>query len=275
MMENKKGNNAGTLTAATRSAYEGKVGLEALAREGGRNPQLKGVIHEILVRDVHNANPANLLSGKVAALTQSRTAIRDDVIVQQAGKVVSRMQLKDTAHSINDTVKQVASGKYAGTNLVGTKETVEAFDKAAKAAGVTQKMTSSGFSSSDTARIAKQTLGRSAAGKLTTSSILKAAESSGAIGAGISAGIEVISSGAKLLDGEISGEEFVCNVAREGAGGGLAAVAATATATVASTAAATALATVSAPVWIPVAVGVTAAVGVGSVVKGIWDAIFE
>ena len=170
MTEKKNSNNAGTMTAAARSAYEGKVGLEAVAR-AGHNPNLKGIVHEVLVRDAHNVNPANILSGKAASLTKSATAVRDDVIVQQAGKVVSRMQLKDTANSVKDTIKQVASGKYAGTNLVGTKETVEAFDKAAKAAGVTQKMTSSGFSSSDTARIAKQTLGRSAAGKLTASSI--------------------------------------------------------------------------------------------------------
>ena len=269
MTENKKNNNAGTVTAAARSAYEGKVGLEAFAR-AGRNPNLKGVVHEVLVKDAHNLNPANILSGKVESLTKSTTAVRDDVIVQQAGKVVSRMQLKDTAGSIGKTLKQAASGKYAGT----TKETAEAFNRAAKAAGVTQKMTSSGVSSTDTARIATQTIGNSA-GKLTASSVSKVAGSSGAVGAAISAGIEVFSSGAKLIDGEIDSEEFVCNVAREGVGGGLAAASASAAATVASTAAATALATVSAPVWVPVAVGVGAAVAVGSVVKGIWDSIFD
>ena len=139
MTEKRNNDNAGTMTAAARSAYEGKVGLEALER-AGRNPNLKGIVHEVLVRDAHNVNPANILSGKAASLTKSVTAVRDDVIVQQAGKVISRMQLKDTAGSISKTVKQAASGKYAGTQLVGTKETVEAFDKAA---GVTQKMTSS------------------------------------------------------------------------------------------------------------------------------------
>ncbi|MBR1486677.1 MAG: hypothetical protein IJ859_06965, partial [Synergistaceae bacterium] len=166
------------------------------------------------------------------------------------------------------------SGKYAGTNLVGTKETAEAFNRAAKAAGVTQKMTSSGVSSTDTARIATQTIGNSA-GKLTAASISKAAGSSGAIGAALSAGIEVFSSGAKLLDGEIDGEEFVCNVARETVGGGISAAAATTAATLASTGAATVLAATSAPVWIPVAVGVGAAVAVGSIVKDIFDSIFD
>lgn len=274
MTENRKNNNAGTVTAAARSAYEGKVGLEAFAR-AGHNRNLNGIVHEVLVKDAHNINPTNLLSGRVASLTKSTTAVRDDIIVKQAEKVVSRMQLKDTAGSIGKTLKQAASGKYAGTNLVGTKETADAFNHAAKAAGVTQKMSSSGFSSTDTARIAKQTIGRSATGELTASSVSKVAGSSGALGAAISAGIEVFSSGAKLIDGEIDGEEFVCNVAREGLGGGLAAASASAAATVASTAAATAVAAVSAPAWIPVAVGVGTAVAVGSFVKEIWDCIFD
>lgn len=273
MTEKKNSSNAGTMTAAARSAYEGKAGLEAFAR-AGRNPNLKGVVHEVLVKDAHNINPANILSGKTASLTQSATAVRDDVIVQQAGKIVSRMQLKDTAGSIGKTVRQAASGKYAGTNLVGTRETTAAFNEAAKAAGVTQKMTSSGISSSDTARIATQTIGNSA-GKLTLHSVSKAAGSSGALGAAISGGIEVLSSGAKFIDGEIDGGEFAANVARETVGGGLAAAAGTAAASVASAGAATVLAAASAPVWAPVAVGVGAALAVGSVVKGIWDSIFD
>ena len=273
MTEKRNNDNAGTMTAAARSAYEGKVGLEAMER-AGRNPNLKGIVHEVLVKDAHNVNPANIPSGKAASLTKSATAVRDDVIVQQAGKVISRMQLKDIAGSISKTVKQAASGKYAGTQLVGTKETVEAFDKAAKAAGVTQKMTSSGVSSTDTARIATQTIGNSA-GKITASSISKVARSSGAMGAAISGGIEVLSSGVKLLDGEINGEEFTANVVRETAGGGLAAAAGSTAATVASAGAATVLASVSAPVWIPAAIGVGAALAVGSVVKGIWDSIFD
>ena len=95
------------------------------------------------------------------------------------------------------------------------------------------------------------------------------------MGAAISGGIEVLSSGVKLLDGEINGEEFTANVVRETAGGGLAAAAGSTAAIVASAGAATVLASVSAPVWIPAAIGVGAALAVGSVVKGIWDSIFD
>lgn len=266
-------NNAGTMTAAANHAYEGKVGLEALSR-AGRNPQLKGIVHEVLVKDAYNVNPANILSGKVASLTKSTTAVRDDIIVKQAGNVIKRMQVKDTVRSVSKTIRQVKDGHYAGTNLVGTKETAEAFNSAAKAAGVTQKMSSSGVSSSDTARIATQTIG-SSAGKLTTKSVAKIAGSAGVVGAAISGGIEAVSSGCKWANGEIDGEEFVGNVAKEAVGGGLAAGAGTAAASVVSAATATAAAALSAPAWVPVAAGIGTVVVVGSVVKGLWDSIFD
>ncbi len=265
-------NKAGTVTAAARHAYEGKVGLEAMSR-AGRDPQLKGIVHEVLVKDAYNANPANLLSGKVAHLTKSTNAVRDDIIVKQGGKIVERMQLKDTISKsgLTKTIHQAASGKYAGTKLVGTKETAEAFKTASKA---TQKMSSSGVSSADTSRIATQTLGNSA-GKLSASAVSRAAASSGAVGAAISGGIEVLCSGYKWANGEIDGEEFVGNVAKEAVGGGLAAGAGTAAASVVSATAATAAAAVSAPAWIPVAAGIGTAIAVGSVAKYIWDSIFD
>ena len=266
-------NHGGTMAAAARELYEGKVGLEAVAR-AGRNPNLKGIVHEVLVKDAINANPANMFAGKVASLTKSTTAVRDDLVVQQAGKIIGRMQLKDTAGSINETVRKVASGQYRGTSLVGTNETAKAFNAAAERAGLTQRMGSSGASSSDTARIASKTIGASA-GKLTANQLAKVAGSSGAVGAVISGGIEVLSSGVKLANGEIDGEEFVANVAREGIGGGLAAAGGTAAATVAGAGAATLLAATTAPAWVPVAVGVGAAVAVGSAIKSLWDSFWD
>lgn len=40
------------------------------------------------------------------------------------------MQLKDTPKAINDTVRKVGKKQYKGTNLIGTKETKAAYDKA-------------------------------------------------------------------------------------------------------------------------------------------------
>ena len=127
-MDKRKMSQSGATTAAGRMAYEGKVGVEAVVRSGGKNPQLKGVVHEILYRDSITMAPDNLIHGTKGVLSKSANAIRDDVLTVQGGKVIGRAQLKDTVSSINKTVKQASSGKYAGTNLMGTKETAAAYN---------------------------------------------------------------------------------------------------------------------------------------------------
>ena len=271
-MDNKQ--DCGTGIAVIRKAYDTKVGMEAFER-AGHNPQLKGVVHEVLYKDAQTINPSNLLNGTKGVLTKSTTAVRDDVLLMNGGSVVGRSQLKDTAQSISKTVKQASSGKYAGTKLMGTKETVQAYEKAVenlanKGTTVTQKMTSTGISSTDTSRIAVETIG----GKLTTQSIAKVAGSSGIAGGVISCGIETICAGKELIDGTIDGSEFVGRVAKETVGGGISAAGGSAAATLVSAGVATALATTTAPVWVPAVVGISAAVAVGSAIKGFWDSIF-
>lgn len=272
-MEHKQ---TGTAAAAGRSAYEAKVGAEAVLRSGGKNPQLKGVVHEIRYRDSITMAPKNLLSGTKGVLSKSATAVRDDVLTMRGGAVVGRAQLKDTLNSVEHTVRQASSGKYAGTNLMGTKETVRAYNTAVarmaeRGTTVTQKMTSTGISSAETSRIAAQTVG----GTVGAASVAQAALASSGTGAVLSGGVEAVISGVKLAKGEIDGEEFVGNVARETVGGGLSAAAGTAAATVVSAGAATVLASVSAPVWLPGAIAVGAAVAVGSGVKALWDGIWS
>ena len=104
-MDKRKMSQSGATTAAGRMAYEGKVGVEAVVRSGGKNPQLKGVVHEILYRDSITMAPDNLIHGTKGALSKSATAIRDDVLTMQGGKVIGRAQLKDTVSSINKTVQ--------------------------------------------------------------------------------------------------------------------------------------------------------------------------
>ena len=263
---------AGTAAAASRSAYEAKVGVEAVLRSGGKNPQLKGVVHEVLYRDSITMAPKNLMSGTKGVLSKSATAIRDDVLTMQGGSVVGRAQLKDTVSSIEKTVRQAADGKYARTSLMGTKETVKAYNEAVarmakNGTTVTQKMTSTGISSADTSRIAAQTIG----GTVKAAYVARAAVTSGGVGAAISGGVEAVVSGVKLAKGEISGRKFAGNVAKEAVGGGLSAAAGTTAATATATAAATVLAATSAPVWVPGALGVGAAVAVGCGVKSLWD----
>ena len=267
--------NTGTVVSTGRAIYEGKVGAEAVARSGGKNPQLKGVVHEVLYRDAINSNPGNLLNGTHATLSKSVTAVRDDVLKMNGGSVVGRAQLKDTAASVYKTVNQAASGKYVGTNLMGTKETATAYNKVIegmKSVGknAPQKMSSTGISSIDTGRIAAQTVG----GKLGTAAISKCAVSSAGAGAVLSAGIETVSSGIKLVNGEIDGNQFVGNVTRETIGGAAAAAAGSAAATVASTGIATLLAATAAPAILPAIGGVAVSVAVGSAVKSFFDDLF-
>ena len=65
------------------------------------------------------------------------------------------------------------------------------------------------------------------------------------------------------------------NVAKETVGGGLAAAGGSAAASLAAAGAATVLAATTAPVWLPGAISIGAAVVVGSVIKGAWDALFD
>ena len=66
-------NETGAAMAASRSAYEAKVGVEAVLRSGGKNPQLKGVVHEILYRDALTMKPGNLANGARGTLSKSVT----------------------------------------------------------------------------------------------------------------------------------------------------------------------------------------------------------
>jgi len=265
----------GTAAAAGRSIYETKIGVEAIIRSGGRNPQLKGVVHELLYRDTVNVNPKNILSGTKCSLSSSATAVRDDVLTMRGGKVVGRAQLKDTVSGVSKTVKQASSGKYMRTKLLGTKETVSAYNKAVSGISrggtkVPQRMSSTGISSSDTSRIAAQTIG----GSIETAQVVRAATTSGAAGAAISGAISAAASGVKLAKGEINGREFVNTVTRDTIGGGISAAAGSATAAVVATGAATVLVGTTAPVWVPGALATGGAVAAGTAVKTGWDKLW-
>ena len=261
-------NHSGVVTATTREVYEGKVAMEAFER-AGHNMNLHGHGHEIMYRDMLNANPKNVVNGVEAVLTKSPTAVRDDIVLKQGGKVVGRMQLKDTSNSVKETVKQVKNGHYAGTNLMGTTETVEAYTKVVSKSRtpVTQQMKSTGISSNDTCRIASQVTGKAVTGTM----LKQVAKTSGASGAAIGAVVETVKSGADLLDGKINGGEFVGRVAKEATGSGLSAATGSVAATATATAAASVLAATTAPVWVAPAAGLAAAVFVGSAVKSGFD----
>lgn len=79
--ENKKERKSvemGTTAATARSAYEAKVGGQALKRAGG-NKNLKGHVFEQMRCDQYNYNPVNIAKGQKKILAKSTTAVRDDL----------------------------------------------------------------------------------------------------------------------------------------------------------------------------------------------------
>jgi hypothetical protein len=207
----------GAESAAAQEMYEAKLGQEMVERVG-QNQNGKGVVHEMMYRDQFNADPRNLVAGKHADLSQSTTAIRDDILIRQEGKIVGRIQAKDTARSINKTVQQVADKHYAGTRLMGTKETTETYQqaverRAASGKAVSQKMTSTGISSKDTERIANKALGKT----VSAEGVLSGAANAGAMGGAVSG---LLTLGSFLVDDEDhSAEEVVGETAKSAAVG--------------------------------------------------------
>lgn len=261
---------------AIKTAYEGTVINRAMAR-AGQNPHLKGHIHEVLVKDYKNVT--NLLNGNHTELTKSTTAKTVDLVTKNGGKIVERLQLKDTLSDsgVRDTVKRVLDGQYQSAKLVGTEETTKAVNAALEKAGATKRMTSSGISSNTTTRLAQQA-GATGSGCL-TEAVKQAAKSGGAIGAGVGAGIEVIKGAVDLYNGKRDLADVAIDTTKAGIKGGVIGAASTATLTatvptLATVATATTLVAAES-VLITVVAPVAIAVGVGWAASKLWDSIFD
>ena len=267
--------------------YEASVGVRALERVGA-NPQLKGIVHEIMFCDKFNFDPRHFLKGEHASLTKSATAQMKDVIIKNwDGKIIGHAQLKDTVSSsgVAKTVQQILDGHYGKTAVYGTEETAKLVAEALERAGKTaQQIHSSGISSMTTQRIADKVLGRMPA---SASAFGAAASSGGTAGAVLGAGVEAVSSLYDLFDGQKTSTEAMCDIAYAGAKGGITgaasgvagSAAAGAAGTLISAATATsvggalaataggALAVTAAPILL----GLGAAFSVGSFVSGLFD----
>lgn len=236
----------GILASQAEHIYETSVGRRAVLR-AGKNPNLKGHINEIVTCDRYNANPVNILKGRKAMLTKSPTAMRDDIVIMQKSQVVKRMQLKDTPKGIGKTIRQVESGHYKGTNLMGTKETTKIYaQKTANNPSVTQKMTSNHISSGSNERIAKKMLGGGI--RQSGKEIIKGGGKAGMAGAALSGGIEMAKGVNRVKKGEDTMRNVMKSTAKESAIGGGAAFAGKVTADVTTIAVATTPAAPIAPV---------------------------
>lgn len=228
---------AATSTVATKTAYEGSVIIRAMER-GGRNPHLKGHIQEILVKDAHNMRHLLARNGATTELTKSTTARAVDLVTTKGGRVVGRIQVKDVTSKagIDKLVQQCADGKYRSVKLVGSEETTELFNKAAKEAGLSKRMTSSGMSSRSTEALA-QRAGAAGSGTLGRA-VARSALTGGVAGGVVGAGVEVIKGGIDLFNGEADVIEVGGRVVMAGAKGGTVGAASGAAATVGGAAAA-------------------------------------
>lgn len=215
----KNTNVRNNVAGSASNVYEASVGMRALNR-AGQNPQIKGIVHEIVYCDKYNLNLGNILNGRHMDLTKSTTAHMKDVIAKNsAGKVVGHAQLKDTISNagVRKTVQQINSGHYSKTRVIGTEETAAKVNKVLEKCGVKQRVESSGISSKTTSRIADKTLGKMP----TISTVSSAARAGGVTGAAVGAGMEAISSIGDLLEGDKSAGEAAVDVAVAGVKGGV------------------------------------------------------
>lgn len=262
---NKRNRSTVAITQGGKAAFEGMTIAEALQRAGG-NPHLKGHIHEILVKNLYNCNPVNLVNDRTAQIVTNPNAKTVDMVVMQGGRVLERLQLKDTPNSIWKTAQQIKSGQYSSAQILGTPETV---DKLSRVGGLGNKtIRSSGVSSKTTEALA-QRAGATGSGTV-QGAMLQSARSSGIAGGVVSGGIAAIQGGVDLLNGDKEVPEVVGNITKESIGGaGAGAVAGAAATGVGAAIGGTALAGTAAAVAAPV----VAAVVVGAAAKYVYDEV--
>ena len=260
--------------------YEASVKVRALRNAGGCN-NLNGHILEVMGADKTNFNPFN---GLHETLVKSRTAHAVDSIVWK-GKIpvkgvppVQRVQYKDTAKSIGDTVRRVKSGQYNSVTLKGTSETAKVFNRYAEKHGIAKRMQDTGISS-DTTKSLARSCGAAKQVSLARAAGM-AAKSGGIVGGAVAGGISVISNTIALANGEKDAGEALGCIAKDTAGGALSGAGSAAVATVTGTAVAsavagTAIAGTALGTACIVAAPVVAAIGVGCVISSIWNAIWD
>ena len=259
---------------AAKHLYEASVKVRAIRNAGGCN-NLNGHILEVMGADKTNLNPLN---GLRETLVKSRTATTVDSIVTKGGKIVQRVQYKDTAKSIGDTVRRVKAGQYHSATLKGTTETAEVFNRYAEKHGIAKRMHDTGISSNTTKSLARS-CGAAKQVSLARAAGM-AAKSGGMIGGSVSGGISLISNTIAVASGEKDFGEAACCVAKDTAGGALSgagsAAAATVTgAAVASAVAGTAIAGTAIGTACIVAAPVAVAIGVGCAISAVWSAIWD
>ena len=204
--------SAGAFWAQSRETAWDYLPQEAV-RRAGRTAQLKGIIHEIAIREMRNLTLEALLSRARTSVTRSPSARAVDLVTNRDGRVMARIQAKDCISDacVRKVQGRVASGQYRTTRLVGTRETVDKF----RSAGVTKKVHSSGVSSRSTTRAADNAGAKVPNNKLMLNNALDiagCAGRAGVTGAVLGAGAEAWGSLKELRTGKIDGAEYAQRV---------------------------------------------------------------
>ena len=257
------------LSEVGREGYEASVMARMVGRSGAYSPKgASGNVLEIMAND--KANLKNILKpDTITKLTKSPVATQVDAVTMRGGKVLERIQYKDTpsVSGIQKTLKQVESGKYRQTQLRGTTETAEKFNLLAEKKGISKRMESTGISTKTTNRIGDKFVGQTP--KL--ASLGNAAKTSATMAAGVTAGIEVVKS---IANGDSVGE-CTGHVVSKSAESAITAVVSTVAAEATFGVASTLLASSAIPVVGPLVAAGIVAVGAGSVVGELTDGVFD
>lgn len=264
----KNKSNVGNMATLATEGYDYSVACRMVGRAGSSSPLGgKGNAFEIMYSDQKNLGNV-LKPGTTTRLTHSSTATQADLVTTKAGKIVERIQCKDTP-SISgtaDTIKRVKGGQYRTTQLVGTSESAASFNAKAPSSGVTKVMKDSGISTKDTSRISNKFNGVSS-----TTGIANAAKASAQLGGALGGGMAAIESIA-------NGDDFSTttgNVASGALKGSISGAVGTAASETAMLMLATAPIPLAAKVAIGVGSGILSGTMAGDVVSDVCDGVGE
>lgn len=206
-----EGKVIGVVAEVGRELYEESVVARMEGRAGAYSQKgAAGNALEIMAND--RCNVKNMCKpDTVTKLTKSSTATQVDAVTLKAGKVVERIQYKDTVSpsGIQKTLNQVKAGKYQQAQLRGTVEAAEKYNAAAKASGVSKTMQSTGISHNATQRVGDKFTGQ----PIKPASLVDAMKSTAVFAATTTATVEAIKS---AKNGDSVGE-YVSHVVAKGA----------------------------------------------------------
>lgn len=269
MKKEENRNSMATATEMSRETYEASVKMRMQGRSGAYTPKgANGIAHEIMATD--RANLKNIWTPDTTTkLTKSPTATQVDAVTMKGGKVLERIQYKDTTSSagMKTTLEQVQSGKYQQAQMRGTKETAKTFNTLAKESGISKRMESTGISSATTKRI----------GDTFTHQVPKAAnignaaKASAGMAVGLTAGIEVVKS---VANGDSAGE-CANHVVSKSAESAVTAAASAAAAELTLGATGALLAGSAIPVVGPIVAAAAVGLGTSAVVGGATEGLFD